>query len=1345
LITAAVVLPFQLKIRAVVKSSRHRTESADPSLPNFDIREDANGKDSVAVNALESFRGSAGKDAATIADIRDTFKRGEESLRSRVPTLKVEYNSDIRIPEVIGPDVWQGRNFLTGRTTPAGTKHADVLKTFLKENNELVGASIDQVDQLTVAADYTNPDGNLSYVELDQQINGIPVFKGEVKAAFTKAGELVRVINNFAPGLDYSGLPVDFGDPVEAVRAAADNIQWTLNASDTVPNKFRENDIKITFGDRGDWPVTAEKMYFPTEPGVAVPAWRVMIVEPVSAYYVIVDAHNGTVLWRKNLVNDQTQSATYRVWRNTNSLIDVLDSPQPMSPGPIDPSLGTQGTFQTRTLVSLIGNESPNTFNNNGWINDGDNTTAGNNVIAGLDRDATDGVDASNGVATGSSRVFDFAMNPAPGNPGPGDIPTPVGEPAPSSSGASICGSITQPHTQTDFQRAAITQLFYIDNRYHDIMYNLGFTEAARNFQNNNFGRGGSANDRVSAQAQDCSGSDNANFLTPADGTSGRMQMYLFTNTPTSRDGDIDADVVIHEHTHGLSNRLIGNGSGLSNTRGGQMGEGWSDFYGISLLSEPTDPINGIYTTGSYVTFSVPEFGVGTNNTYYGIRRMPYAPIGFTGGPQNKPHDPETAADVNSGCDLTDGAFPPLFTGACSEVHNGGEVWASMLVEVRAKFIARLGHAVGVRKTLQIVTDGMKLSPTSPTFQSERDSIIAAAQASALAPEATVDVADVREGFRLRGMGFSAADNGSTVTQAFDTPNVRATNPITVSDSVGDNDGFPESGENVLVSIPVVNPNTGAAISNVQVNINGGANVAYGTINDGATVTNNVPFTIPANTACGSMLTITINVTSSTGAQAPFNFAFRVGAPVATPPVTFTNSTAITINDNAASTPYGTTINVSGLTGSKIIRMKINGLSHTFPGDIDMLLVGPSGQKFIPMSDVVGSTDAVNVTFSLIDTAANLLPAAAGLTDGAEYRPSDITAGDTFPASAPARPYISATPVGVGTFGSVFGSDGAAMNGAWTLYIVDDEVNDVGTIAGGWSLTFEGNDFVCAVANKTPFDFDNDHKTDISIFRQATGDWWLQRSTTGLGVFRFGAPTDILTPGDFTGDGKADVAVFRPSTGQWFVLRSEDSAFFGFQFGTTGDIPAPADYDGDGKADAAVFRPSTHTWFIQNSGGGTTISTFGATGDQPVPADYDNDGKADIGVFRPSGAFPGVAEFWIQRSSAGLMAFQFGKSTDRAVVGDYTGDGKADAALWRPSTGEWFVLRSEDFAFFAFPFGQPGDIPVPGDYDGDGKIDAAVFRPSTGTWFIKQSTAGILIQSFGTGTDTPVPSAFVRN
>jgi hypothetical protein len=95
------------------------------------------------------------------------------------------------------------------------------------------------------------------------------------------------------------------------------------------------------------------------------------------------------------------------------------------------------------------------------------------------------------------------------------------------------------------------------------------------------------------------------------------------------------------------------------------------------------------------------------------------------------------------------------------------------------------------------------------------------------------------------------------------------------------------------------------------------------------------------------------------------------------------------------------------------------------------------------------------------------------------------------------------------------------------------------------------------------------------------------------------------------------------------------------------------------------------------------------------------------------------------------------------VQGDYSGDGKADIAFFRPSTGEWFILRSEDGSFFSVPFGTAGDIPAPGDYDGDGRFDTTVFRPSSATWFVNRSSAGVLIAGFGLGSDLPVPSAFI--
>jgi uncharacterized delta-60 repeat protein len=274
--------------------------------------------------------------------------------------------------------------------------------------------------------------------------------------------------------------------------------------------------------------------------------------------------------------------------------------------------------------------------------------------------------------------------------------------------------------------------------------------------------------------------------------------------------------------------------------------------------------------------------------------------------------------------------------------------------------------------------------------------------------------------------------------------------------------------------------------------------------------------------------------------------------------------------------------------------------------------------------------------------------------------------------------------------------------------------------------------------SKSPFDFDDDRKTDISIYRPGPGEWWINKSSGGTITAPFGSSSAAITPGDFTGDGKTDIAFWRAASGEWFVLRSEDNSYYSFPFGTSGDVPTAADFDGDGISDAAIFRPSNATWYIKRSSGGTTIQQFGLTGDVPVPADYDGDGKADIAIYRPS-----AGRWWINRSAAGVIAFQFGNSSDKPVQGDYTGDGKTDVAFWRPSTGEWFVIRSENNSFYSFAFGISTDVPAPGDYDGDGKFDATVFRPSNNTWYSQRTTAGTLIQTFGQTGDRPVPNAFV--
>ena len=276
-------------------------------------------------------------------------------------------------------------------------------------------------------------------------------------------------------------------------------------------------------------------------------------------------------------------------------------------------------------------------------------------------------------------------------------------------------------------------------------------------------------------------------------------------------------------------------------------------------------------------------------------------------------------------------------------------------------------------------------------------------------------------------------------------------------------------------------------------------------------------------------------------------------------------------------------------------------------------------------------------------------------------------------------------------------------------------------------------------------DFDDDGRTDVSIFRPSEGNWYLIRSTAGFSVINYGVDTDTLVPGDYDGDGKADTAVYRPSANpaqmEFDVLNSSTFTVSGYLWGVPGDIPVVADYDGDGKADVAIWRPSARNWYIRNSATNTArVDFFGATGDIPLAMDYDGDGKANIAVYRPS-----IASWYIARSTgvpAQNFEFEpFGTVGDKLVPADYDGDGKDDIAIYRPSIGEWLIHRSSDGIIAWILFGTPTDIPVPGDYDGDGKDDIAIYR--NGEWWIQRSTSGLIVASFGLSTDTPIPAKYI--
>src|SRR5213075_2139633 len=171
-------------------------------------------------------------------------------------------------------------------------------------------------------------------------------------------------------------------------------------------------------------------------------------------------------LLRHNLTT-YANEATYRVFTS--------DSPTPFSPGYPTPS-SVQPPPVPRQLI--VTNALDSVASPNGWINAGDNETRGNNVDAHLD--ANDDNEPDLPRPQGSpARVFDFPLN-----------------------------LNLAPAT---YASAAVVQLFYWNNWMHDQLYALGFTEAAGNFQTDNFGRGGLGQDAVQADAQDGGGVNNAN------------------------------------------------------------------------------------------------------------------------------------------------------------------------------------------------------------------------------------------------------------------------------------------------------------------------------------------------------------------------------------------------------------------------------------------------------------------------------------------------------------------------------------------------------------------------------------------------------------------------------------------------------------------------------------------------------------------------------------------------------------------------------------------------------------------------------------------------------------------
>ncbi len=160
----------------------------------------------------------------------------------------------------------------------------------------------------------------------------------------------------------------------------------------------------------------------------------------------------------------------------------------------------------------------------------------------------------------------------------------------------------------------------------------------------------------------------------------------------------------------------------------------------------------------------------------------------------------------------------------------------------------------------------------------------------------------------------------------------------------------------------------------------------------------------------------------------------------------FCATDSISIPSSGVATPYPSTINVGGFANSlSDINVHLNGMNHSWPDDVDILLVGPQGQNLVIMSDAGGSLDLANVDLVFDDAAASQLPDSAQITSGS-YKPTNFEAVDTFPAPAPV-PSASTTL-------DIFNS--TDPNGDWSLYVYDDAGGDLGSISGGWCVELTG-------------------------------------------------------------------------------------------------------------------------------------------------------------------------------------------------------------------------------------------------------------------------------------------------
>ncbi|QDV32623.1 extracellular metalloproteinase [Tautonia plasticadhaerens] len=590
---------------------------------------------------------------------------------------------------VLSPSPLPGEVALSG---PRQGAPVQIARDYLAEHGDSFGLGAGDLDRLVVTNNHTSTPSGVTYLYLRQGFNGLPVVDSDINVAVDRQGRILTIGGRFSPligSLPEEGVPAPGLSPAEALGRAVDALGLGLAGDITVVRDAEGLDLRGTLlapgAARGEVP--ARLHYVAGPDGSPRLAWNFSVDLPDGSHWydASVDAQTGALL----RASDWVDNHTYNVFP------PPARSPQD---GP-------------RTLVVDQHLDAPDA-SPDGWHTTDGRTdgpeftdTRGNNVFAQEDADNNNtGGTRPDG---GAGLVFDFPFD---------DTQAPANS-----------------------QNASIVQTFFVSNVFHDVLHRYGFDEASGNFQQNNFGRGGQGGDAVQADVQDGSGTDNANFATPPDGTAGRMQMYIFTGTNPNRDAGFANEIVVHELGHGISNRLTGgaaNSGALDRFQSRSMGEGWSDFYALMFTQDANDGKLDAYPQGVYVGYP------------NGVRRQPYS---FDQNIYNYSY-----SDLGLGA----GEFFP---------HPNGEIWAAALWDMNWLLVDRQGFSPdlyapvdvaspeassGNQVAMLLVTEALKLQPANPTYLQGRDAILRADQALFGGRYAT----EIWTAFARRGMGLSAVD-----------------------------------------------------------------------------------------------------------------------------------------------------------------------------------------------------------------------------------------------------------------------------------------------------------------------------------------------------------------------------------------------------------------------------------------------------------------------------------------------------------------------------------------------------------------------------------------------------------